>query len=58
MTPPTAVVEANENLHQVLVKFEDTKAWNLPVVDRGQYAGFLSKSSILTRYRNELMESA
>lgn len=58
MTPPTAVVEANENLHQVLLKFEDTKAWNLPVVDRGQYAGFLSKSSILTRYRNELMESA
>ncbi len=58
MLPPPVVVEANENLHQVLLKFEDTKAWNLPVVDRGQYAGFLSKSSILTRYRNELMESA
>lgn len=58
MISPSAVVEATENLHQVLLKFEDTKAWNLPVVDRGQYAGFLSKSSILTRYRNELMESA
>lgn len=58
MSPPPVVVEANENLHQVLVKFEDTKAWNLPVVDHGQYAGFLSKSSILTRYRNELLESA
>jgi chloride channel protein, CIC family len=40
------------------LKFEDTKAWNLPVVDRGRYSGFLSKSSILTRYRNELMDSA
>jgi CIC family chloride channel protein len=58
MTAPSVVIEANENLHQILNKFEETKSWNLPVVDRGQYVGFLSKSSILTRYRNELMESA
>jgi CIC family chloride channel protein len=58
MSAPSAVVEASENLHQVLLKFEDTKAWNLPVVDQGHYQGFLSKSSILTRYRNELMDSA
>jgi len=58
MTPPVVVIQANENLHQVLGKFEETKLWNLPVVDREKYVGFLSKSSILTRYRNELMESA
>jgi chloride channel protein, CIC family len=58
MTPPAVVIQAQENLHQVLGKFEETKLWNLPVVDRGQYVGFLSKSSILTRYRNEFMESA
>lgn len=58
MTAPTAVIEANENLYQVLTKFEETKSWNLPVVDREHYVGFLSKSSILTRYRNELLESA
>lgn len=58
MTPPAAVIQANENLHQVLVKFEETKMWNLPVVDKEYYVGFLSKSSILTRYRNELLESA
>jgi CIC family chloride channel protein len=58
MSAPSVVIEANENLHQVLGKFEETKLWNLPVVDRGQYVGFLSKSSILTRYRNEFMESA
>ena len=58
MTTPEVVIHANENLHQVLGKFEETKVWNLPVVDRGKYVGFLSKSSILTRYRNELMESA
>jgi CIC family chloride channel protein len=58
MTTPDVVIQANENLHQVLGKFEETKVWNLPVVDRGKYVGFLSKSSILARYRNELMESA
>jgi len=57
MAPPPVVIQANENLHQVLSKFEETKSWNLPVVDNGQYVGFLSKSSILTRYRNELLES-
>lgn len=58
MTSPAAIIQANENLYQVLGKFEETKSWNLPVVDQGQYVGFLSKSSILTRYRNELLESA
>lgn len=57
MTPPAVVIQVNENLHQVLNKFEETKSWNLAVVDNGVYVGFLSKSSILTRYRNELMES-
>lgn len=58
MVSPPAVIQAHENLHQVLNKFEETKSWNLPVVDRDHYVGFLSKSSILTRYRNELLESS
>jgi CIC family chloride channel protein len=57
MTKPAAVIEHNENLHQVLQKFEDTKQWNLPVTDHNRYIGFVSKSSILSRYRNELLES-
>lgn len=58
MTIPAVVIQTNENLHRILLKFEETKLWNLPVVDRDIYIGFLSKSSILTRYRNELMDSA
>lgn len=58
MTPAPVVIQINENLHQVLTKFEETKSWNLPVVNGEEYAGFLSKSTILTRYRNELLESA
>ena len=57
MTKPTAVIKMNDNLHTVLRKFDDTNQWNLPVVENKQYLGFVSKSSILTKYRSELLKS-
>ena len=57
MTAPAAVIKVNENLHDVLRKFDETGLWNLPVVHNGQYLGFVSKSSVLTKYRAELLES-
>jgi chloride channel protein, CIC family len=57
MMKPAAIIKLNENLHTVLKKFDDTNQWNLPVVEDNQYLGFLSKSSILTKYRSELLKS-
>lgn len=57
MGKPAAVIKLSENLHSVLKKFDDTNQWNLPVVDNGQYVGFVSKSSVLTKYRSELLKS-
>jgi CIC family chloride channel protein len=57
MTKPAAIIKLNENLHTVLKKFDETKQWNLPVVEDKKYLGFLSKSSILTKYRSELLKS-
>ncbi|HEX7015464.1 MAG TPA: chloride channel protein [Cyclobacteriaceae bacterium] len=57
MSTPEATISPNDNLHQVLKKFDETNQWNLPIVDKGRYVGFLSKSSILTRYRGELLKS-
>jgi len=57
MTKPAAVVHLKENLHDVLKKFDETNQWNLPVVENNQYAGFVSKSSVLTKYRSELLKS-
>lgn len=46
-----------EPMESVMRKFEKTDAWRLPVLDdRGNYLGFISKSRILTAYRNELRE--
>ena len=56
-TKPAATIALHENLHTVLKKFDETSQWNLPVVDKGKYVGFVSKSSVLTRYRSELLRS-
>jgi len=37
-------------------KFQDSDAWNLPVVSHGKYQGFVSKSKLLTAYRKKLIE--
>jgi CIC family chloride channel protein len=57
MHQPAATISPNDTLHKVLKKFDETKEWNLPIVDKGKYIGFLSKSSILTKYRTELVRS-
>jgi len=57
MDAPAEVISTDENLPQALRKFEDTQQWNLPVVENNKYIGFLSKSSILTKYRDEFLKS-
>jgi chloride channel protein, CIC family len=57
MVAAPAVIKVNENLHDVLRKFDETGSWNLPVVHNAQYLGFVSKSSVLTKYRAELIRS-
>lgn len=57
MIKPAAIIHLNENLHAVLKKFDETNQWNLPVVEDNQYLGFVSKSSVLTKYRSELLKS-
>jgi CIC family chloride channel protein len=57
MGKPAAIIKLDENLHEVLKKFDDTNQWNLPVISEKKYMGFVSKSSVLTRYRSELLKS-
>ncbi|PRX52146.1 chloride channel protein [Salegentibacter salegens] len=40
----------------IMTKFQETNAWNLPVVDDEKYVGFISKSKLLTAYRQKLIE--
>lgn len=45
-----------DNGDSVMKKFKDTGAWNLPVIKKGKYFGFISRSKMLTAYRNKLIE--
>ncbi len=51
------IIFKNEMIAEVVEKFEGSRAWNLPVVDKNnRYLGFVSKSSILDAYRQQLIE--
>lgn len=56
MTSPPARLYNTDNMEQVMQTFDETKAWNLPVVDQeGHYLGFVSKSKIFNSYREVLV---
>ncbi len=55
MTRPPAVVNITDTMEVVMKKFENTGAWNLPVVEDNKYVGFISKSRIFNAYRKVLV---
>jgi chloride channel protein, CIC family len=57
MVAPSSVIAPKDSLHDVLKKFDDAHQWNLPVIENNKYIGFVSKSSILSKYREELMQA-
>ena len=54
MTMPPDTVLMHETMEAVMRKFDDTAAWNLPVVNQGRYVGFISKSNVFSSYRTML----
>lgn len=53
---PPDFISVDEPMDSVMKKFEETYAWNLPVVDNGIYIGFVSKSKIFSEYRKLLVQ--
>jgi CIC family chloride channel protein len=56
MTIPPSYIDKKENIESVMEAFRSTGAWNLPVLDKGYYVGFISKSRIFSTYRELLVE--
>ena len=54
MSIPPAKIEIGQSMDQVMKSFDETGAWNLPVVENGKYVGFVSKSKIFNSYRRVL----
>ena len=56
MSMPPARIVIGMSMEKVMKTFDDTNAWNLPVVDEDdKYIGFVSKSKIFNSYRRVLV---
>ena len=50
------MAKISDSMEKVMNVFDDTKAWNLPVIDEeNRYIGFVSKSKIFNSYRRVLV---
>lgn len=53
---PDVIDYDKSSMPQIMKKFKESGAWNLPVIKEGKYYGFISKSKLLTVYRRKLIE--
>lgn len=56
MVKPPVVLNIDDEMANVLKKFERHHTWNLAVEEDGKYAGFVSKSAVFSRYRALLLK--
>ena len=54
-SPPEKIFYEKDKMNDIMQKFQESGAWNLPVIKDGIYHGFISKSKLLTAYRRELI---
>lgn len=45
----------DDSMNTIMTKFKTSGAWNLPVIKDGKYYGYISKSKLLTAYRQQLI---
>ncbi|GAD05368.1 chloride channel protein [Porphyromonas crevioricanis] len=58
MVSPPAKINNTQSMEDIMRIFDDTQAWNLPVIDtNGHYLGFISKSKVFNSYRTVLVET-
>ena len=56
MRSPLGILSSHNTMDEVTKIFDDTGAWNLPVLNKGKYVGYLSKSKLFSVYRRRLIE--
>ena len=56
--PPELIFYGKDTMKDIMGKFQQSGAWNLPVIRDGNYLGFVSKSKLLTAYRRKLINFA
>jgi chloride channel protein, CIC family len=55
-TQPKAVIDYNDSFDRIMELFDETDAWNLPVIKKGKFEGIISKSKLYSEYRKVLVQ--
>jgi CIC family chloride channel protein len=56
MVDPPAIISYNQPVSSVMNVFDNMDVWQLPVVNQGKFIGFVSKSALLTQYRQVFIQ--
>jgi CIC family chloride channel protein len=56
MTNPPAIIDYYQPLSDVMETFDALDVWQLPVVKHGEFVGFISKSALLSQYRDLMIK--
>lgn len=58
MRRPSYIITEKDDISSAMKLFDESHLWNIPVVFNGKYQGFISKSTILEKYRDVLVQSS
>ena len=58
MRRPAYLITEKDDIRSAMKLFDESHLWNIPVVFNGVYKGFISKSTILEKYREVLIQSS
>jgi CIC family chloride channel protein len=58
MHSPRYIITEKHNVNSAMKLFDESHLWNIPVVFDGHYKGFISKSTILEKYRETLIQTS
>ena len=56
MTNPPAVIDYLQSAGEVMEAFDALDVWQLPVLKNGVFIGFISKSAMLSQYRDVIIK--
>lgn len=58
MRRPVYIITEKDDINSAMKLFDESHLWNIPVLIENKYQGFISKSSILEKYREVLIQTS
>jgi CIC family chloride channel protein len=58
MSAPKYFIDSKDDVNTVMKRFSESNLWNIPVLSNNKYIGFVSKSTLLEKYRSILVSNS